>query len=527
MPLTEEEQLELDILEAELAEEQAATPQVQAPQKPATKYDTSAGGAALSGAGQGITLGYGDEAAAGIGALSDVTEAAIGRRGDIGLKEAYDTRLNQMRNLDQSGAEQHPGAYLGGAVTGGALGVAAAPGLMVPKTFKGAAAVGAVTGYGGGTSRDIGGITRDATIGAGSGVAGKYAGDKLGNLYRSLRGKSQKAAMDALFRRKQRQLQTIKDTGMYNEVAEAVTTPMGDKSLPKDIRRPVVSGVRSPDQMEKAAIAQEDYVLGKLNKARSDIDDYDLAYANPKSVAKKIGEMRGRFSESPEGSKIRAGLKEDQDYFRRQPPMKMGQIAKEKKSYDYKYQPQGGGSKSQNTQNEINKILRDEERAAAERAVNMTAIPEMAENLQQFPANQRRWSALESARKAANLDDVREQANRSNSLTDYMTSLGAGAIAGGGYGASTGDPSGALAVGLLVGLPAAAMHKFIRERGSVMVSSAFRNLANALDNEGFSARYMPALQAAARRGPESLLLYHQAKMKKDPEYKAYTEGTEQ
>lgn len=83
------------------------------------------GTAFVHGAAQGATLGTIDEAQAGLGAVWDKLQAALGNRGDISLSDAYDTRLKPQREELSKAQADHPYLYAGGNVAG-TLGSAAA-----------------------------------------------------------------------------------------------------------------------------------------------------------------------------------------------------------------------------------------------------------------------------------------------------------------------------------------------------------------------------------------------------------------
>jgi hypothetical protein len=151
---------------------------------------------AMRGVAQGSTLGFADEATAGIGGLLDYVQAKLGQRGDIGLSDAYHTRRDAIRRADAQAQAEHPGVYAGGELAGG-LATAFAPGLGALNVGKGAglveavgkgAALGGLAGAGG--AKEITDVPGEAlrgaavggAVGGGLHVAGKVAGavaDKL------------------------------------------------------------------------------------------------------------------------------------------------------------------------------------------------------------------------------------------------------------------------------------------------------------------------------------------------------------
>lgn len=113
----------------------------------------SQGEAFAGGAAQGFTLGFSDEIEAGLGAAVDKAGAALGTRGDISLKDAYETRLKHSRaNYDEL-KHDHPKTFTGGSVAGGILTsfvpvAGFAKGATAAQNIRKAAALGALAGSG-------------------------------------------------------------------------------------------------------------------------------------------------------------------------------------------------------------------------------------------------------------------------------------------------------------------------------------------------------------------------------------------
>jgi hypothetical protein len=518
MPLTEQEQIELDLLERELGEQPQAEAQSspQAPQVTQGNYSVSKAGSALAGAGQMASGGFIDEVGAGIGALGDVTSAAMGNRGDISFKDAYRTRKNQSDQLEEASASQNPWSYLGGGVAGGAMLGGVVPAAN-PATFKGAAALGGVYGAGGSKENPLdnfAGFGRDVATGAGGGVAGKYAGDKVGNLYKSLREKGKSRAIDELFRRKSGMAEDIIRFKKEGTLGEALTE-MGPNG-----ERPIVSGIRRGSDMLDPIRERTAQYSGNLATARGDVDAYNLGHGSGNAIVKELKNLDVMKSNYPGDQGAKNQIMEVMDYFRGRNDITMDELQRLKEiSFNWKkISPAQQNEKGQDLTNQINKIIANEQRNVAERGAGMTAIPEMEQNLRNYPANQSKVSALIDAEKAALKEGGKDIGNRNISPTDYLT--GAGAVAAGiGSGMVSGSPTVAAAVALALGIPAVVTHKFLRERGNTIASRAFIQLSNALDNQGVSAKYMPLIQAAARRGPEAMAILHLNLMKKDPEYK--------
>jgi hypothetical protein len=163
------------------------------PDEPRPAPKTSGAESALAGAGQGITMGWGDEMAAGLGAGIDVTKAALGLRGDIDFKDAYQSYLPHMRELDAKARQDNPWTYGVSQVAGG-VATALAPGMAALAPAKGAglgvnvakaATMGGVQGAGSSeaspltSANQAGQFARDVGVGAGFGAAGQVVAQKV------------------------------------------------------------------------------------------------------------------------------------------------------------------------------------------------------------------------------------------------------------------------------------------------------------------------------------------------------------
>ncbi len=158
------------------AEIALATKQVMSAPRPQAKAEgADLGGmvnAAVRGGAQGASLGFADEATAGVGGLYQYAKAKLGLRGDITLPDAYHTMRDAIRRADVQAAEDHPAVYIGGEVAGG-LGTAFAPGLGALNVGKGAGLIeaagkGAIQGglVGAGQAKEITDVPGEAYRGA-------------------------------------------------------------------------------------------------------------------------------------------------------------------------------------------------------------------------------------------------------------------------------------------------------------------------------------------------------------------------
>ena len=177
-----------------MALHQAAT----APSPPVKKAPTlgSYVDSAVRGGAQGASLGFADEATAGVAGLKDYLAGKFGLRGDISLPDAYHTNRDAIRRADQQAEAAHPGLYTGSQIAGGVLS-AFAPGVGALNAGKGAgvleaAGKGAIQGglAGAGDAKEVTDIPDAAEKGAAYGAA-------LGGGF-NLAGRAGSAVLDKL-----------------------------------------------------------------------------------------------------------------------------------------------------------------------------------------------------------------------------------------------------------------------------------------------------------------------------------------
>lgn len=105
------------------------------------------------GLAQGASLGFADELTAGVGAVKDWAAGKLGMRGDIGLGDAYNSYIKNIRAQDDAAKADNPKSFLGGNLTGG-IGATLVPGVGIAKgagaaqSIGKAAALGATAGAG-------------------------------------------------------------------------------------------------------------------------------------------------------------------------------------------------------------------------------------------------------------------------------------------------------------------------------------------------------------------------------------------
>lgn len=164
------------------------------------------------GAGQGASLGFGDEAG-GFGAwlASKMNGGNIPRAAGRGVEAAlsratdYEIARNAEREANDRAREAHKAAYIGGELVGGAApatlaGAAVAPagvGTVGTAALQGGA-LGTVSGAGNSRANTVGGVARDAAIGGATGAATgavlAKAAPYVGKAIKKLAGKAESGA---------------------------------------------------------------------------------------------------------------------------------------------------------------------------------------------------------------------------------------------------------------------------------------------------------------------------------------------
>lgn len=154
----------------------SAGPQEISKEEPKKKKDISKLESALAGAGQGISMGFGDELSGAAGYLA----GKLGLVPDMG----YEYYREGARAQDKAAQEANPKTY-GGSQLAGGISTLVIPGLGAAKTIKGAAGLGAgmgaATGIGASEADLLSAqMAKDAALGAAIGGGSGAAGQKIG-----------------------------------------------------------------------------------------------------------------------------------------------------------------------------------------------------------------------------------------------------------------------------------------------------------------------------------------------------------
>lgn len=202
--LTIEQKRALALAAARLRLQQQADPRGEGAAASAIPGDEAMSGggieAALIGARQGVTLGFGDEINAGVRAGADWLKGKIGMGEPTEFGPAYDERLKHERALLGQVRDENPLAATGGEIAGAML----LPGGVAGAGAKGMAAAGAATGAAYGFGDAEGGLGERAKGAAVGGVVGGALGAAtplvLGKVQGALTGRAERKAVDAVAR---------------------------------------------------------------------------------------------------------------------------------------------------------------------------------------------------------------------------------------------------------------------------------------------------------------------------------------
>lgn len=161
----------------------------------------------LAGAGFGIQQAFGNAADKALMVAGGLPMAQDLKR--LGVDPVGGARQRLQARIDSQKVEAKPLLATGAGRAGNVVGTVAAtlPVAFVPgaNTYAGASIVGAGTGAALSDEREVGGVARDAAIGAAAGAVGKYVGDKIGQGASVLRDRMTAAATKKAQEQAQRQ----------------------------------------------------------------------------------------------------------------------------------------------------------------------------------------------------------------------------------------------------------------------------------------------------------------------------------
>lgn len=187
MPLTPEEAaaLGLPAAQAAPAPRRLSNEEAAALGLPGAAPAASKGASLARGAGQGITLGFLDEAAGGLAAALPFLdpEAAQGKT----LGERYRAARDFYRAKNRAAEAANPGTYLAGQIAGATVPAFVSPATTARQLLVRSAGQGALEGAGYSDASSGQGLASDIALGGALGVAGHGAGTVLGKALSRLR----------------------------------------------------------------------------------------------------------------------------------------------------------------------------------------------------------------------------------------------------------------------------------------------------------------------------------------------------
>lgn len=510
----------------------------------------------MRGAAQGATFGFADEMTAGVGALIDKGQAALGQRGDISLGDAYRTRRDVIRTRDDRSKVENPIAYTAGSVAG-AVGTALTPagailGPTKAGTFAGnvgrSAVGGAVAGAGLSNAdptanpRGLSDFAKDSAKGAVVGGAFQTGFGLIGKAANALRPSNLKAAANE---------KAVKAAGGMTKELRDLGPDRVQELGSRLLKDKVVTAFASlEDVAERAATAKEDagQAIGAALKNVDDlvqtgkalIDQGKLFPGSPQAqqAAKDMLDETFQFNMQRIGQRIRTEIIAPNA----NNPLLSGEMNKLASIADdfggRATQSLAAGNVIKGTQGKVTNFNSDTVPQAFKREVydviktELDDIVSKTGNLEQGilqaqggtvgaanagARNASASDAYQTAKKTygamAQTEDMalksagRTSANRTISLTDTIAGV-AGGVGG----------------GPLAGIALGAGNKLMRQYGDSVSAVALNKVASTLERApGFFGRFGPALESAAKRG--SLPSAH-LELMKEPDYQRLVRSLE-
>jgi hypothetical protein len=533
---------------------------------PLPRPKTSIGDSVVRGAAQGMTLGFADEAAAGIGALYDYATTPL----DLGL--AYQGRRSAIRRADDEAKEDNPWAY-GLSQAGGGLATLAVPGAGAVTAAKAAttagraglaAATGAATGLGNSNADllkgELGQAALDTGVGAALGAGAQVGFDKVlapaakavagkvrevgAKVPAALKGAAERRAFKAAAGNQDKVFKEARAQGRVNEI--------GRQLLDDDV---VTFGASAQGIADKAGQLREEAWDG-MKGIFKQIDDEAPGAVDGTKIAAKIRDYAAQI-DSPNTEATVANLLRQAERYEAMGAINLSRAQDIKNTYKWKM----GDSLSQDSTNTVKRIVGEEMEGAVEaytqaaRRAGSEAVEEApsqfgqmlatgSDNVVGFPprgapampaggailreaddataealgpkeaaelyANlKNRYGSFATAEDAAEGLASRQEKNRTLSFTDYLMMAGQMAA----------NP-GQTALGAVKGLAGAGGNKALRERGSSMAAVGLDKIGDMLaESPQAFGKFAKPLQDAAARSPQALAVTHFLLMNQDPEYR--------
>lgn len=529
---------------------------------------------AMAGFSQGATLGFADEAVAGIKGAADYIEGKLGMRGDISLSNAYVTQRNAIRNANKKLQSDNPATFKTAEIAGAIAPVLGGAAAAAPATVGKVALGGAVAGQGYsegdlGTTQNV----LDTAIGAGASAA-TFGAFKFGG---KIAGELAEKAKPVLEKAKPKLTQFLKDFAeeraakaaigggnlkAFKDLAakkdgirkfgraildEDVTEQVfKDGELVKETTKPLMGLGSTPEKISEMAGKRLEEVGKIFDEVYDAIDDsFDDMFAKnqeknlgrlmssenldeiskiwekppaPKpvdtvSIAQKLIDYADKNLNLPNYRTQIAEVYKQADEIAGMGSVSMRKAQSLRNSYSYKNtQNSGAEILPQDVKNKIKMIIGDEMDETVKKFDAMT--PNSTGLYPIFKKAKDLYGNMKTAKDSGDKAAIREISNRFASPTDHL--LGAATMAS--EAAASGGMSLPIAAkGMIVG----ALNKQVRGRGNSISAIAADNLADLITkNPKALGPYGPMLIGAARKGQNSIGALHQVLWRNDPKYRS-------
>lgn len=511
---------------------------------PANKieYDTGSSKitSAMAGFSQGSTMGFADEAVAGIKGLADYIEGKTGARGDISLSDAYRTHRDAIRRGNQKLQDDNPGTYKTAEIASAVVPAVLSAGAAAPVTAGKVIAGGAIAGQGY-SNADLGTAQNAFDTGLGGAVAlGTYGAFKLGG--KALSEVSEKVA-PVFAKAKEKLAKNLSD--FAEERAAKAAIGGGNLKAFKDLAarkggikkfgRAILDENTTEDVLKDGQVVKQ--VTSKIMKAGSKPEAIaERAGAKLKEVGKVFDEVYDAIDDSIENAvdartiaaKMRQYAADALDmpntraHFERvikqaEEIEGMGNIsmrAAQKLRNSYKYKPRhdsGADVLPSDVQNKLKGLIGDEMDETIKLVDSLT--PNSTGLYPVFKRAKELYGTMKTTRDAGDKAAVRELSNRFASPTDHLAAAATFAADA----ASGGAPLASGAKALTFG----AVNKAIRGRGNSASAVTADYVSKLLQKRPESlGTYGPMLIGAAKQGQTALGNLHQILWRNDPKYRS-------
>jgi hypothetical protein len=273
---------------------------------------------------------------------------------------------------------------------------------------------------------------------------------------------------------------------------------------------------KAEDILPKAKAAKESYgsAIGEIGK---EIDKLAPKAVDGSAIAVKLEATLADIPATPKNESVRNALQKEIDYYKSKGLMSFSEAQKLKGTYTFKPTDSTTQTLGQDVTNSARRAVSSEmDNAAAKIAQDPLIQPKTKEQIELYKKLKSKYGSMSTAVKAGQDRELSNLSNRFASPSDYAAGLGGGMA---GVMAAGANPAAAV-----TGLAAAGANKFARERGSAFAARTADKLAKimAADPAGLN-RFRGALENAARRGPQALMLTHTL-LSEDPEYQQLLES---